>query len=213
MRGPLRGGAEGDVTYSRRAFFVTGAGLVAGTVAELAGAQAVQDSARSGAGAAPAGRLFDPSRAGRPAQPVTALDSDDRIQFIEKQLKCTCGCNLDVYTCRTTDFTCAVSPAMHQEVVTLWQAGRTGQEIVDDFVARHGVVILMAPPKVGFNLAGYFLPMTAILAAAAVLLVVLRRWTRGAAMEAAEPTPIDPAATASPQELDRLRQELERFSG
>jgi cytochrome c-type biogenesis protein CcmH len=194
------------MTYSRRAFFTAGAGLVAGAMTELAVAQAVQDSA------APAGRLFDPSRAGRPAQPVTALDSDERIQVIEKQLKCTCGCNLDVYTCRTTDFTCAQSPAMHQEVIALWEAGRTGQEIVDDFVSRHGVVILMAPPKKGFNLAAYFLPMTAILAAAAVLLLVLRRWTRGAAV-AAEPAPIDPAASASPQELDRLRQELERFSG
>jgi cytochrome c-type biogenesis protein CcmH len=146
---------------------------------------------------------------------VTALDTDSTIQAIEKRLKCTCGCNLDIYTCRTTDFTCAVSPAMHAEVVSLYESGLSGQEIVDDFVRRHGVVILMAPPKRGFNLAGYFVPTAAILAAGAVLMVVLRRWTRGATLAAdgAAVEPVDPAASASPQELDRLRQELERFAG
>ncbi|MGH7699959.1 MAG: cytochrome c-type biogenesis protein, partial [Gemmatimonadales bacterium] len=160
----------------------------------------------------PAGRLWDPSRAGRPVQPTTARETDAEIQAIEKRLRCTCGCNLDVYTCRTTDFTCEVSPAMHREVVALHEAGRTADEIVDDFVRRHGVAILMAPPKRGFNLAAYFVPSLAILAAGAVLLIVLRRWTRaGAPAVAAARGPADPTATASPQELDRLRQELERF--
>ena len=29
---------------------------------------------------------------------------------LEHQIHCQCGCNLDVYTCRTTDFSCEVSP-------------------------------------------------------------------------------------------------------
>src|SRR2546430_6188866 len=48
-------------------------------------------------------RSWDPVRAGRPLPPVTAADNDAGIQVIEKQIHCTCGCNLDVYTCRTTD--------------------------------------------------------------------------------------------------------------
>src|SRR2546425_8306023 len=52
-------------------------------------------------GTGPSGKLWDPSRAGRPLPPVTARDNDAAIQAIEKQLKCTCGCNQDVYTCRT----------------------------------------------------------------------------------------------------------------
>lgn len=100
---------------------------------------------------------------------------------------------------------------MHQQVVALYDSGRTAQQIVDAFVEQHGIAILMAPPKRGFNLAGYFVPGAAILVAAAILLVALRRWTRGAPAQAAA-TPHS-AGTASPQELERLRQELERFPG
>ena len=189
------------MTYSRRAFLTTAVGLAA--------AQAAQDSIPPAPG--PAGRLYDPTRAGRPADPTRPQDNDAAIQAIEKQLKCTCGCNLDIYTCRTTDFTCEFSPALHRQVVERFDAGQTAQQIIDAFVEQHGIAILMAPPKRGFNLAGYFVPGVLILFAGAVLFVVLRRWTRGA--PASAPAAIDPAASASPQELERLRQELEHFPG
>ncbi|MGH7567693.1 MAG: cytochrome c-type biogenesis protein [Gemmatimonadales bacterium] len=167
----------------------------------------------------PSGRLVDPSRAGRPRVPTTARDTDAAIQAIEKRLRCTCGCNLDIYTCRTTDFTCGVSPEMHRQVVALADAGKTGDEIVADFVARHGEAILMAPPPRGFNLAAYFVPSLAILAAAAALVVVLRRWSRRDAAMVSAPAPAAPSpllasgAGASAAELERLRRELDRFPG
>ena len=154
--------------------------------------------------------MWDPARAGRPLDPVTAADNDAAIQAIEKQLHCTCGCNLDVYTCRTTDFTCTVSPALHQHVVGLAEKGMTGQQILDQFVRERGVAILMSPPKRGFNLAGYFVPSLLIVAAGVVLTLVLRRWTR-----TAEPAPVPatlPSAGGTPEELERLRGELERLS-
>ena len=52
------------------------------------------------------GRLGDPTVAGRPRSPTTDADNDAAIQALEKRLRCGCGCTLDVYTCRTTDFTC-----------------------------------------------------------------------------------------------------------
>jgi len=156
-------------------------------------------------GTGPSGKLFAPQWAGRPQQPVTEQDNDAGLQAIEKRLRCTCGCNLDVYTCRTTDFTCGISPEMHRQVVALADAGMGGDEIVNDFVRRHGVAILMAPPRRGFNLAGYFVPSVAILAAAAVLVLVLRRRTR--ARTVAPGAPLD----ASPAELEQLARELARL--
>ena len=150
------------------------------------------------------GKLWDPSRAGRPLPPVTARDNTDAIQAIEKRLHCTCGCQLDVYTCRTTDFTCETSPAMHQRVLSLEAAGKSGPEIVDAFVRENGVSILMAPPKHGFNLAGYFTPAALILAAAVLLVLALRRWTR-TAVPARSTTNSFPA---SPEELERLSRAL-----
>lgn len=161
-------------------------------------------------GTGPSGRLWDPVRAGRPLPPVTARDNDEGVQAIEKQIRCTCGCNLDVYTCRTTDFTCGTSPAMHRRVLALAAQGKTGQQIIDQFVKENGVAILMAPPKRGFNLAGYFVPSLAIVTAGIVLVFVLRRWARAAA-PAAAPKPA-PDVAASPEELERLRRELDRLS-
>ena len=189
----------------RREFVGLSAGALLSVVASWR--RVTPQSQDSLPGTGPAGKLWDPARAGRPLPPVTAADNDAAIQAIEKQIHCTCGCNLDVYTCRTTDFTCTVSPAMHQRVLTLAQQGRSGREIIDQFVREHGIAILMAPPKRGFNLAGYFTPSLVILVAGVALTLVLRRWVR-AAPEAA-PMPVAPDAT--PEELARLRRELDRL--
>ena len=128
----------------------------------------------------PAARLQQPSLAGRPRRRITDYENDPFIVGLERGLKCTCGCNLDVYTCRTTDFTCTVSPAMHREVVALYEAGKTGEEIIADFVARHGETILMAPPKEGFNWAGYLVPGVLITLTGGVIasVLMLRREAR-----------------------------------
>jgi cytochrome c-type biogenesis protein CcmH/NrfF len=67
----------------------------------------------------------------------------------------------------------------------------------------------MAPPKRGFNLAGYFVPSLAIIVAAVVLVRVLRRWTR----EAPAPAPANAPPAASAAELERLQRELDRLPG
>jgi cytochrome c-type biogenesis protein CcmH/NrfF len=175
----------------------------------LSVSQTVQQSDSSG-------RVFDPGRAGRPREVTTAADNDAAIQAVEKQLRCTCGCGLDIYTCRTTDFTCTYSPALHKEVVTLAEQGKSAQQIIDAFVAQYGEAALMAPPRRGFNLAGYFVPSLAVIVAAVFLVRVLRRWTRAAqaAPETAAPSsPVAGMPDASPAELQRLRDELDRLSG
>jgi cytochrome c-type biogenesis protein CcmH len=157
-----------------------------------------------------AGRVYDPRRAGRPIAPITAGDNDADIQAIEKKLKCSCGCGLDIYTCRTTDFSCTYSPALHKEVLRLAAQGNTAQQILDEFTAQYGEAVLMSPPKRGFNLAGYLVPSIAILIAGVFLMLVLRRWTRATQVATAAGTSAPP--DASPAELEQLRRELDRLS-
>lgn len=123
-------------------------------------------------------RLFDPNRVGRPRARITDYENDPFIVGIESRLRCTCGCNLDIYTCRTTDFTCGVSPALHRDVVAMVQEGKSAQEIIDAFVAEYGEMVLMAPKKEGLNLLGYFVPGAAIAAVGAMLVWILTRRTR-----------------------------------
>ena len=197
---------DGTFHVTRREWLLLGATPVLGVVASWR--RGVQDSL---AGQEPSGRLYDPNRAGRPQTPTTDRDSDPAIQTLEKRLRCTCGCGLDVYTCRTTDFSCTTSPAMHRQVLALQDRGLTDAQVVQAFVDEHGQSVLMAPPKKGFNLAAYFVPGIAIVVASAVLFVVLRRWTRATAV-AAPAAAAGGASQGSPEELARLQRELDEFS-
>jgi cytochrome c-type biogenesis protein CcmH len=128
--------------------------------------------------------------------------SQEQRDALEHRIRCQCGCTLDVFTCRTTDFSCQVSPAMHRDVLSLVQGGYTAQEILDAFTKVYGDRVLMSPPKVGFNILGYIVPSIAVAVGAVVLAVVLRRWkVRGAPPAGA---PRAAVLDATPDEMARL---------
>ena len=92
---------------------------------------AAQDSL---AGRGAIGTLRDPSAVGRPRAPTDPEENAAEIQAIELRLACNCGCTLDVFTCRTTDFSCTYSPQLHREVLALRNQGKTAQQVIDAFV-------------------------------------------------------------------------------
>jgi cytochrome c-type biogenesis protein CcmH len=142
-----------------------------------------------------------------PKPNAVPLLSDDQRDDLEHKIHCQCGCTLDIYTCRTTDFSCAVSPAMHRDVLELVRGGYGAQEIIDAFVNVYGERALMAPTKSGFNLIGWFAPGTAVLIAGAVVVVLLRRWktTTAVAKEArANNAAFAASVDATPDEIARL---------
>jgi cytochrome c-type biogenesis protein CcmH len=204
---------------SRRAFLGLAAPLAAPLLHSLG---PLQDSL---AGRGDRGTLRDPAAAGRPRSPTVTGDNDPEIQAIEQRLACSCGCTLDVFTCRTTDFTCTYSPKLHREVLALRERGLDAQAILDDFVARYGEKALMAPKPEGFNLAGYLVPGAAIATAGGLLVWLFgrRRAVAAAAGGAtvADGPPAMPGATtpapvtrstpaeATPEELERLRRALD----
>jgi cytochrome c-type biogenesis protein CcmH len=166
--------------------------------------QGVQDSL---AGRGATGTLRDPNVVGRPRRPTDHKENDAEVQAIEQRLACSCGCTLDVFTCRTTDFSCTYSPELHREVLALHDQGKTAREILDTFVAQYGEKALMAPKPEGFNLWGYLLPGAAIGAAGIALAAVLRR--REAVAAARTPAPVQPSVDASPEELQQLERALD----
>jgi cytochrome c-type biogenesis protein CcmH len=184
MRSP-----KGDET-SRRAFLARVGALGVVLVARTSGAQQTGDLQ----GQSPAGTSSNPMESGsnlfpmdqgaaksvrRPPKPgvhtkLTAAERD----AVEHQIRCQCGCTLDVYTCRTTDFACEVSPAMHRDIMALVDGGYSAQEIIDAFKSTYGEQALMAPTREGFNLVGWAMPFTALAAGAAVVAMLVRRWSR-----------------------------------
>jgi cytochrome c-type biogenesis protein CcmH len=168
---------------------------------------ATQDSL---AGRGATGTLRDPSVVGRSRAPSDPRENDAEIQAIEQRLACNCGCTLDVFTCRTTDFSCTYSPALHREVLALRDEGKTAQEILDAFVAKYGEKALMAPkPRGVLNLTGYLLPGALIAAAGAGLLLFIgKRKTAVARATQGGNVPASAVTSASPEEIERLRRAL-----
>jgi cytochrome c-type biogenesis protein CcmH len=200
--------------FIARSLALGGAALVGARTLEAR--QATQGDSAAGQQSGSTSNLFDMNQGAartttRPPKPgahasMTADERDD----LEHHIRCQCGCTLDVYTCRTTDFSCQVSPAMHRDVMGLVEGGYSAQEILDAFVGTYGERALMAPKKEGFNWAGYLVPFGALAAGAAAVLTVLRGMQRGRAPVAA---PVDgvvvpPLGTAD--EMARLDDAIRR---
>jgi cytochrome c-type biogenesis protein CcmH len=145
---------------------------------------------------AAAGEVYRPVTL--PPKPgATPSMTDAQRDELEHQIHCQCGCNLDVYTCRTTDFACSVSPAMHSDVMGLVAGGHGADEILAAFKAIYGEKVLMAPVKSGFNLLGYTVPFIALGTGALIVAVLMRRWKR-------EPAPV----TVTTPHVDATEGEL-----
>jgi cytochrome c-type biogenesis protein CcmH len=119
---------------------------------------------------------------------------------LEGEVMCpVCGTTLDQSS----------SPAAQQikrVIARRIAAGDTKSEIKDRLVADYGDAILAAPPRQGFGLLAWWLPIGGIVVAAVVVGLGAWRWSR-----AREPAPravqLDPALER------RLDDELRRFEG
>ena len=135
------------------------------------------------------------------------LDAKQR-DSLEHLLKCQCTCPLDVYTCRTTDFACPVSPSMHRDVMALIEGGHDEKEILAAFESVYGERVFTAPKREGFNLLGYLVPFVAIGGGGAAAALVIRRWMRTAERPVG-PTRVDPVR-ATDSEMRRLDEAMRR---
>jgi len=82
----------------------------------------------------------------------------------------------------------------------------TTKQIEDELVANFGAGILAAPPKKGFDLIAWWLPIAGVLAGALLLAVGVWRWSR---THRDEPEP--PASGLDADEEQRLDEALAHF--
>jgi cytochrome c-type biogenesis protein CcmH len=87
-------------------------------------------------------------------------------------------------------------------------AGDTKSQIEDALVANYGEAILASPPKRGFGLLAWWVPLGGIILAAALLGWGIWRWSR-----AREPAPVAAGTPLDPALDRRLDDELRRFEG
>jgi cytochrome c-type biogenesis protein CcmH len=102
--------------------------------------------------------------------------------------------------------------SIEREIEAKIVAGRTKSQIKDFLVQQYGESILAAPPKHGFNLLAWVLPLAGIGVAALILGVAAWGWTRGRGDP--EPLAVQSSNGQGPidAELDRrVDEELSRF--
>ena len=132
-------------------------------------------------------------------------ESDEQSTLAQLEKKFICP------TCQTTlELSNApIAERMREFIRARLAAGDSEEEIEEALVAQFGEAVLASPPKEGFNLLAWVLPLAGGAIAVAAVAVALRRWSRTRA-------PTAPAAAGAPldPELERrLDEELRRFDG
>ena len=132
--------------------------------------------------------------------PAAAAAKDPTLTDLEDEIMCP--------VCPGETLEQSNSPAAQQVerfIAARIRAGDSKQEIKDKLVAQYGQRILAAPPKEGFDLLAWLLPLAGAVAATVIVGFAAWRWSRRR-----EPPP-PPAAPLDPELERRLDRELARF--
>lgn len=135
------------------------------------------------------------------AAPALASDAHPTLAEMEGQVMCP--------VCKTTldQSNSAAAQRIKAFIVRRIRAGDTKSEIEDRLVDDFGPAILAQPPKRGFDLLAWLLPIGGLLAGAVAVGYAAWRWTKSR-----EPEPaLAAAGPLDPQLERRLDEELRRF--
>ena len=147
--------------------------------------------------------LFPSSFILHPTSFILAQSPDtDRINDIAKKLNCPTCQGINLADCRTQ--TCA---QWRNQIDDLVVQGYSDQEVLDYFSTRYGDQVLQEPPKRGFSLALWLLPVLALVVGGAWLVYTLRRWRRVAPAPAS--IAASPTAHTDADYLRRVEQDIE----
>jgi cytochrome c-type biogenesis protein CcmH len=142
------------------------------------------------------------------AAPAAASEQHPTLGELEGQLMCP--------ICEGETLAQSDSPAAQRIKVEIQRriaAGDTRSQIKKRLVAEWGTRILAAPPRHGFDLLAWLLPIVGVLGGAAVLSLLALRWTRERDPEPAPQRWSLNGHPLGPEEERRLDEELARFDG
>ena len=132
---------------------------------------------------------------------------DQRVHDVASQLKCPVCQGESV-----ADSPSTISQQMREVIRQQLQQGQSEQEIIQYFVSRYGSNILWSPPKQGFTILAWIIPIAMLLCGALLLVIVTRGWLAGA--RAMKLSKVGEEATVDVQldsdELQQFQAQLEQ---
>jgi cytochrome c-type biogenesis protein CcmH/NrfF len=160
-----------------------------------------------------AGIVFACAALMRPGATPLQADQTDRTHRIGSKIKCTCnGCDQAAGKCYHVGGSysgpCDTAKTMLKEIDSHIAAGMNDQQVLDAMIKQYGPLAYVEPPKTGFGLVAWLMPILYLLGGLALVVVVMKRWRR-------RPVAVASAVGAngvhvSPELLARARRQAQR---
>jgi cytochrome c-type biogenesis protein CcmH len=149
--------------------------------------------------------------ASAPAQQLTAAEAA-RAKTLSLKVKCMCGgCNDPAGACYHSGGTFSGPCDMARSEIKLIDQkvakGESDDQILKDFVAQYGPTVLVDPPKAGFDLTAWIVPVLVPLIALVGVWALVQRWRQK------HPAAVAVSASASgipPEIIARVQRDIEK---
>lgn len=134
-----------------------------------------------------------------------------RAKAVSLKVKCMCGgCNDPAGACYHSGGTfsgpCDMALSEIKLVNQKVAKGESDDQILKDFVAQYGPTVLVDPPKKGFDLAAWVMPVLVPLIALILVWEIARRWRQKHPAAAATGY----ASQISPEIIARVQRDIEK---
>lgn len=145
-------------------------------------------------------------------------DQNDRAHQVGAKLKCMCGgCDQSAAKCYHVGGSysgpCDTAKQEIKEIDAQIAQGKSDAQILQTMIAEYGPLAYVEPPKSGFGLVAWLMPILYLLAGTALVIVIMKRWRkRAAASVTAAPAAagVNGGVQVTPELLARARELAQR---
>ncbi len=141
---------------------------------------------------------------------IAQQQQSDRVKAIGGKFQCMCGCSQVLTQCNHVG--CTMSAAMLKNLGEWVNRGDSEATITQAFVQQFGTTVYAEPPKTGFSLIAWAMPIVYFVVGAALVLFVISRWRKrpqAAGVDASAPVTAS-GAKISPEAMERGRAQAAR---
>jgi cytochrome c-type biogenesis protein CcmH len=137
--------------------------------------------------------------------PLLAQQQADRVKEVGGKFMCMCGCGQILSQCNHVG--CTVSASMLKELGAMVKRGDSEDKITQTFVQEFGTTVYAEPPKSGFSLVAWLMPVFYFVVGAAIVVFFIMKWRK----QAPAPAAVAPAGVhISPEAYERARSQADR---
>lgn len=148
--------------------------------------------------------------------PVLA-DQNDRAHQIGNKLKCMCnGCDQSAGKCYHVGGSfsgpCDVAKNMLREIDGHIAQGKSDEQIMQAMIAEYGPLAYVEPPKTGFGLVAWLMPVVYLAAGLGLVVMIMKRWRKrpSGMVAAAAGAGAGDSVQVTPEQMARARELAQR---